>query len=184
METIDDEVTDRALAFIDKAHKDEEALLRVVELDAHALPDAPQEVGGRQERTGLLQRRHGRARRVRRQDARQARRARDRRRHHHPLLDGQRAALQHLAGCRHHALPQREEHQLGGRLPRAGVRALAGEDSRRARSSTASSRTRTGCRRSSPRPASPTSRSGCSTATTRATSTSRCTSTATTCCPT
>ena len=36
-------------------------------------------------------------------------------------------ALQHLAGCRHHALAQREEHQLGGRLPRACLRALAGQ---------------------------------------------------------
>jgi hypothetical protein len=33
--------------------------------------------------------------------------------------------LQHLAGCRNHAVPQREELELGGRLPRAGLRALA-----------------------------------------------------------
>ena len=30
----------------------------------------------------------------------------------------------------HHAVPLREEHQLGGRLARAGLRALARQDSR------------------------------------------------------
>ena len=69
------------------------------------------------------------------------------------LLDRQRPALQHLARRRHHALPQREELELGGRLPRAGVRPLARASSRRARRSTASSPTRTGCRPSPPPPA-------------------------------
>ena len=64
--------------------------------------------------------------------ARQARRARHRRRHDRHVLDRQRPALQQLAGCRHHAVPLREEHQLGRRLARAGLRALAGPDSRRA----------------------------------------------------
>ena len=42
-------------------------------------------------------------------------------------------ALQHLARCRHHAVPLREEHQLGRRMARAGVPALAGQDQGRFR---------------------------------------------------
>ena len=42
-----------------------------------------------------------------------------RRRHHRPLHDRQRPAHEHLAGRRDDAVPQREEHQLGRRLPRA-----------------------------------------------------------------
>ncbi len=37
----------------------------------------------------------------------------------------QRPAIQYLAGRRHHALPIREKHQLGGRLAGAGLCALA-----------------------------------------------------------
>ena len=54
-----------------------------------------------------------------------ARRSRHRQQHHRHVLDRQRPALQCLAGCRHHAVPQREELQLGGRLSGAGIRALA-----------------------------------------------------------
>ena len=42
------------------------------------------------------------------------------------LLDRQRPAHEHLAGCGHDALPRREEHQLGGRLARPRHGALAG----------------------------------------------------------
>ncbi len=42
------------------------------------------------------------------------------------LFDRQRSASEHLAGCRYHAVPQREEHQLGRRLARPGNGALAG----------------------------------------------------------
>ena len=53
------------------------------------------------------------------------------------------------------AVPQREEHQLGGRVPRPAGDPLARARSRPASSRTRSSSTTTGCRRSSPRPASP-----------------------------
>jgi hypothetical protein len=43
------------------------------------------------------------------------------------VLHRQRPALQHLARCRHHALPQREELELGRRLPRSLLRPLARE---------------------------------------------------------
>jgi arylsulfatase A-like enzyme len=57
-----------------------------------------------------------------------------------------------------HAVPRREEHQLGGRLARAGHGALARQDPRRLGGPTRSCTTWTGCRPSSPPPASPTSR--------------------------
>ena len=101
----------------------------------------------RQERPGRLQRSHGRARRADRPDARQARRARHRRQHDRHVLDRQRSRERHLAGRRQHAVPRPEEHELGGRLARAVLHALARARSSRARCSTASSRTRTCCRR-------------------------------------
>ena len=52
--------------------------------------------------------------------ARLPRRERPRRQHDRHVLDRQRAAHEQLARRRHDALPQREELQLGGRLPGAG----------------------------------------------------------------
>jgi hypothetical protein len=54
--------------------------------------------------------------------------SRYRRRHLRHVRHGQRAAHEHLAGRRHDALPEREEHQLGGRFPRADGGALAWQD--------------------------------------------------------
>ena len=62
--------------------------------------------------------------------ARLPRRARARRQHDRHVLHRQRAAHEHLARRRHDAVPQREELQLGGRLPRAGDGALARSASR------------------------------------------------------
>ena len=73
-------------------------------------------------------RRDDRPRQERRHRARRARRTRHRRRHHRHLLHRQRPAPQLLARRGHHAVPQREEHQLGGRLPGSGVDPLAGKD--------------------------------------------------------
>ena len=50
-----------------------------------------------------------------------ARRPRHRRQHHRPLHDRQRPAHELVARRRHDAVPQREEHQLGRRVPRAGL---------------------------------------------------------------
>ncbi len=47
-------------------------------------------------------------------------RTRHRRGHDRRLQHRQRTAPQHLARRRHHAVPQREGHQLGGRVPGAG----------------------------------------------------------------
>ena len=56
------------------------------------------------------------------------RRARPRRRHLRHVQHGQRPAHEHLAGRRHDPVPQRKEHELGGRVPRAPAGPLARPD--------------------------------------------------------
>ncbi len=103
-------------------------------------------------------RRDDRPRQVHRRDARPARRAGHRRRHDRDVQHRQRAAHEQLARCRHDAVPQREELQLG-RAPTACPAWCAGRArSSRARCATTSSATSTGCPRCWPRPASRTSR--------------------------
>ena len=132
METIDDEVTARTLEYLDEtAAGDKPFFLWWNATRMHFRTHVKDETARRQ-RPGRVQRRHGRARPPRRHDPRQARRARHRRRHDRHVLDRQRPALQLLAGRRHHAVPLREEQQLGGRLPRAVLRALARRSGRRA----------------------------------------------------
>ena len=62
-----------------------------------------------------------------------------------------------VARRRDDAVPQREEHQLGGRVPHSIAGALAGQDQGRHQSRTRSSSITTGSRPSWPWPASPTS---------------------------
>ena len=96
------------------------AVLLLVQHHPHALPHAP-EAGERRAGRALavaLPRHDDRPRQGRRRAARQARRARHRRGHDRHLQHRQRAAHEHLARRRHDAVPQREEHQLGGRVPR------------------------------------------------------------------
>ena len=107
------------------------AVLLLVERHADALPHAHEAGEPGEERPGRVQRRDGGARRPRRRPTRGPRRPRHRRRYDRPLLHRQRPPLQHLARRRHHAIPQREELQLGRCLPRAGVRPLAREVSGR-----------------------------------------------------
>ena len=66
-----------------------------------------------------------RARRDHRQPAQGARRHGRRQQYHRGLFERQWPAHEHLAGRRHDLVPLREEHQLGGRVPRALPRALA-----------------------------------------------------------
>ena len=92
------------------------------------------------------QRRHGRARHARRRIA-QA----DRRPRHLPTTPScsirpTTARTTTPGPMPARPFPQREELELGRRLPRAGLRPLAGSVSRPTQRSTASSRTRTGCR--------------------------------------
>ena len=124
----------RARARLDgEAGQGGQAVLPLVQLDGDALPHARRRKESRQERAGPLQRSHGRPRRADRPDARQARRAGHRRQHHRHVLDRQRPGERHLAGRRQHAVPQPEGHQLGGRLARAVLHALAGQDQGRTR---------------------------------------------------
>ena len=73
METIDEEITDRALAWMETQAKAEQAVLPLVQFHGHALQDPRRRKEPRQERAGPLQRPHGRPRRADRPDARQAR---------------------------------------------------------------------------------------------------------------
>ena len=71
------------------------------------------------------------------------------------VLDRQRPAPQLLAGRRHDAVPQREEHQLGRRLPHSAAGALAGQDQAGLGRRTRSCSITTGSRPSSRWPATP-----------------------------
>ena len=159
METCDDEFVAAAKDFIKRAEEGRQAVVRVAEHDAHAPVHAHQD---EEPRPGgplavAVPRHDDRPRQERGRDARPPRRARHRRGHLRPVLDRQRAAPQHLARRRHDAVPQREEHQLGRRLPHPAAGALAGQDRGRLGRATRSSSTTTGCRPSSPWPARPTS---------------------------
>ncbi len=130
METIDDDIADRTVDYIKRQHDGGQPVLRVVQLHPHAplhTPEAREQGPGRDVAV-RVPRRDDRPRQERGHGARRARRPRHRRRHHRHLLHRQRAAPQLLAGRGHHAVPQREEHQLGGRLPGAGVDPLARKD--------------------------------------------------------
>ena len=112
-----------------------------------------------------------------------ARQARHRREHDRHVLDRQRPAHELVAGRRHDAVPVREEHELGGRLPRPAASSAGQGGSPPASSQTRSSAISTGCRRSWPPRASPTSSRSWSRDTRRGTRASGSTSTATTCSP-
>ena len=101
--------------------------------------------------------------------------------HDRHLQHRQRAAHEHLARRRDDPVPQREELELGGRLPGAGHGPLAGPDPGRPGAATASSATTTGSSPCWPRPpATPTSPTGSRRAPTWTAPPTRCTSTATT----
>ena len=133
METIDEEITDRAHGVDGDAGQGRQAVLPLVQLDRHALPHARRGEESRQEWSGSVQRSHGRARRADRHDARQARRARHRRQHHRHVLDRQRTGERHLARWRHDAVPRPEGLQLGRRLACTVLHALARDRSSRTR---------------------------------------------------
>ncbi len=114
-----------------EAGEGRQAVLPLVQLDRDALPDARRRKEYRQERPGSVQRSHGRARRTDRHDARQARRAGHRRQHDRHVLHRQRPGERHLAGRRQHSVPRTEGLQLGRRLARTMLYALARHDQTR-----------------------------------------------------
>ena len=126
METIDEEVTAKALDFMERADEGRQAVLPLVELHPHAHLHAPEGGVRGQDRPRHLRRRHGRARRPRRPGAREAQGTGPRREHDRHVLDRQRRRDLHLARRRHDDVPRREEHAVGGRLPRADDDQVAG----------------------------------------------------------
>ena len=147
METVDEEFLKATLDFIDRANRDKKPFFAWfnssrMHIWTRLKPEAQGKTGlgiypdGMVEHDGQV----GAA-------PQEARRSRHRQQHHRDLHDRQRRRDVHLAGRRHHAVPRREEHQLGRQLSRAGDGALARSGARRAPRSTKSSRRRTGCRR-------------------------------------
>ena len=159
METCDDEFVAAAKDFIKRQNKDGKPFFVWLNTTHMHLFTHTKKKSLRPGRAlaVALSRHDDRPRQERRPDARPARRAGHRRRHVRDVLDRQRPAPQLLAGRRHDAVPQREEHQLGRRVPHPAAGALAGQDQGRLRLPTASCSITTGCRPSSPWPASPTS---------------------------
>ncbi len=110
----------------------EQAVLRLVQHHPHAQLHACA-AGEPQDRAGGVCRWHDRARRPDRTAPRPPRQSRAHRQHDRRLHDRQRSDGLPLAGCRRDAVPRREEHQLGGRLARAGHDPLAGSGQARDR---------------------------------------------------
>ena len=121
METIDDETSAGGHRLHEAPARRRQAVLLLVQLDAHAPAHARPRRASRplQARRQRVHRRHDRARRHDRHAAQGARRHGDRGQHDRRLHLRQRPAHEHLAGRRDDAVPLREEHQLGRRLPRA-----------------------------------------------------------------
>ena len=127
METCDDEFVAAATRLHQAAEQGRQALVRVAQHHAHAPVHAHQEAEPRAGRplAVAVPRHDDRPRQERRADARPARRPRHRRGHLRPVLDRQRSAPQLLARWRHDAVQQREEHQLGRRVPHTVAGPLA-----------------------------------------------------------
>ena len=127
METCDEEFRDAAIDFIKRQHEADTPVLRLVQLDPHALPHPSQAGEHRPVRPVAVRvpRHDARPRRHRRRPADHTRRTRHRRQHDRHVLHRQRPAHEQLARRGHDAVPQREELELGRRLPGSGHRALA-----------------------------------------------------------
>ena len=128
METIDDEVTDRALKFIDEQHKADKPFFvwyntTGMHFRTHSAAKHKGKSNGQGEYNDVMV--------AHDEHIGQMLNKLDELgiadEHNRDVLDRQRPALQFLAGRGHHAVPVGEEHQLGRRLARAGVRSLAGQ---------------------------------------------------------
>ena len=122
METIDDESREAARDFIDAAERGRTSRSSSgnsthMHFRTHVKPESSGRPGrgSRRITTTMIEHDNTSAR------CWIARRPGHRGQHHRHVLHRQRPAHEHLAGRRHDAVPQREEHQLGGRLPRAGI---------------------------------------------------------------
>ena len=165
METFDERAGEGQLGLHGQGEEGRQAVLHLAQHDAHArLHLHPAEVPGDDELPEQLRPgrgRHGADGRQHRRSAEASAGHRRGRQHHRHLHHRQRRRSVHLAGWRHDAVQGHQGHRVRGRLPRAGASSAGRARSSRARSRTASSPASTGCRRSPPRPAIPTSPSSC-----------------------
>ena len=120
-----------------------QAVLRLVELLPHARLHAPQEGKPGQDGSRDLRGRHGRARWPGRPVAGQAQGVGHRRQHHRHVLQRQRCGVLQLARRRLDDVPRREEHAMGGRLPRPLHDSLARRHQARRHHRTTWARTKT-----------------------------------------
>ena len=135
MKTCDEEFRDAAVDFIRRQHEaDTPFFVWFNTTHMHFRTHTRDEdLGPRRPVAVALPRHDALPRRHRRPGARPARRAGHRRQHDRDVLDRQRSAHELVARRRHDAVPQREELELGGRLPRAVRRPLARPHPRRDR---------------------------------------------------
>ena len=131
METVDDEILDLSLKFIEKAKSDDKPFFvwlnsTRMHVVTH-LSEKYQKLRTPGERLVDPRSRHGAARRHRRRGHEEARRARPRRRHDRRLHHRQRHGELHLARRRPDAVRRRQGNGHGGWLPRAVHDPLAGQ---------------------------------------------------------
>ena len=127
MKTIDDEVVPEALRFMTDARAADTPFfvwLNTTHMHFRTHLKHGSRGQGRAVAVGVP-RHHDRPRRAGRRPARVPRRPGPRGGHDRHVLHRQRPAHEHLARCRHDAVPQREELELGGCLSRARHGALA-----------------------------------------------------------
>ncbi len=157
METVDDEIRDKALTFIDKAHADGKPFFvwlnpTRMHIVTHLSPKYEatrnSENGWSIEEAGMAQLDDD----VGSGDG-EAEGPRRRQQHHRRVHHRQRHRSVHVARWRPDAVRAEQRHGDGRRLPRSGDHQVAGQGSRPARSRTASCRGSTGSRRSLPPPA-------------------------------
>ena len=130
METIDDDIAERSAAYIKRQAKAGKPFFLWVNFThmhfrTHAKPESVGQSGRWMSR---LSRRDDRPRQERRHGPQGARRRGHRGQHVRHVQHRQRPAHEHLAGRGHDPVPQREELELGRRLPRPVHGPLAGQD--------------------------------------------------------
>ena len=131
METVDDEIRDQALKFLDKAKADNKPFFlwlnpTRMHIVTHLSPKVPGDAQ-LQERLVHPRSRHGAAGRRHRPRDEEAEGHGGRRQHHRHLHHRQRHRGLHLAGRRTDAVRAEQRHGHGRRLPRAGDDPLAGQ---------------------------------------------------------
>ena len=161
METVDEEVTNAALGFMEKAVKDGKPFFvwwnsTRMHIFTHLKPSSIGKTGLGVYADGMVEH-DGNGRPV----ACEAQGTGHRRQHHRHVFHRQRCGVLFLARRRHHHVPRREEHAVGRRLPRAYSDPLARSDQARHGHQRRSALMKTCFRRCWPPQATPKSRKTC-----------------------